>query len=167
MKITVLMGGTSSERNVSLASGIRIVQALRGRGHEVIALDPARGVLSASEERDLSTGRVGTAPPSLEALSKVAEGSFLPNLTSMKEIRDADVAFLALHGGQGEDGTIQALLDMAHVKYTGSGHLASALAMDKDLSKRLFRAADVNTADWLMAPATIEQGEGLLGLPGA
>ena len=140
MKITVLMGGTSSERNVSLASGIRIVQALRGRGHKVTALDPARGVLSAKEELELSTGKVGTEPPSLESLSKVAEGAFLPNLTSMKEIKDADVAFLALHGGQGEDGTIQALLDMAHVKYTGSGHLSSALAMDKDLSKKLFRS---------------------------
>jgi D-alanine-D-alanine ligase len=165
MKITVLMGGTSSERNVSLASGIRIVQALRSRGHKVTALDPARGVISEAEERELSTGRVGTAPPSLEALSKFAEGTFLPNLTSLEEIKDADVVFLGLHGGQGEDGTIQALLDMARVKYTGSGHLASALAMDKDLSKKLFRAADVSTADWLMAPATIEQVEGMLGLP--
>jgi D-alanine-D-alanine ligase len=165
MKITVLMGGTSSERNVSLASGIRITSALRERGHDVIALDPARGVISASEERELSTGKVGTQPPSLESLSKFAEGTFLPNLTSMKEIKNADVVFLGLHGGQGEDGTIQALLDMAHVKYTGSGHLASALALDKDLSKRLFRAAEVNTADWLMAPATIEQVEGILSLP--
>ncbi|HMG69849.1 MAG TPA: D-alanine--D-alanine ligase [Gemmatimonadaceae bacterium] len=165
MKITVFMGGTSSERNVSLASGIRIVQALRERGHKVTALDPARGVINASEERELSTGKVGVAPPSLEALSKFAEGTFLPNLTSMKEVKEADVAFLALHGGQGEDGTIQALLDMAHVKYTGSGHLASALAMDKDLSKKLFRAADVKTADWLMTPVTIEQVEGMLGLP--
>jgi D-alanine-D-alanine ligase len=165
MKITVLMGGTSSERNVSLASGIRITSALRERGHDVIALDPARGVISASEEHELSTGKVGTEPPSLEALSKFAEGTFLPNLTSMNEIKGADVVFLGLHGGQGEDGTIQALLDMAHVKYTGSGHLASALAMDKDLSKRLFRAAEVNTADWLMAPATIEQVEGILSLP--
>ena len=165
MKITVLMGGTSSERNVSLASGIRIVQALRGRGHKVTALDPARGVISASEERELSSGKVGTEPPSLESLSKFAEGTFLANLTSMKEIKDTDVAFLALHGGQGEDGTIQALLDMAHVKYTGSGHLSSALAMDKDLSKKLFRMEEVKTADWLMAPATIEQVEGMLGLP--
>ena len=165
MKITVLMGGTSSERNVSLASGIRIVQALRDRGHKVTALDPARGVLSAKEELALSTGKVGTEPPSLEALSKVAEGAFLPNLTSMKEIKEADVAFLALHGGQGEDGTIQALLDMARVKYTGSGHLSSALAMDKDLSKKLFRSEEVKTADWLMAPATIEQVEGMLGMP--
>jgi D-alanine-D-alanine ligase len=165
MKITVLMGGTSSERNVSLASGIRIVQALRGRGHKVTALDPARGVLSANEEQELSTGKVGAEPPSLEALSKVAQGAFLPNLTSMKEVKEADVAFLALHGGQGEDGTIQALLDMAQVKYTGSGHLASALAMDKDLSKKLFRAEEVKTADWLMEPVTVEQVEGMLGLP--
>jgi D-alanine-D-alanine ligase len=165
MNITVLMGGTSSERNVSLASGIRIVQALRSNGHKVTPLDPARGVISDADQRELATGKVGTEPPSLEALSKFAEGTFLPNLTSMKEIKDADVAFLALHGGQGEDGTIQALLDMAHVKYTGSGHLSSALAMDKDLSKKLFRTADVKTADWLMAPATTEQVEGMLGLP--
>jgi D-alanine-D-alanine ligase len=108
---------------------------------------------------------VGTEPPSLESLSKVAEGAFLPNLTSMKEITGADVVFLGLHGGQGEDGTIQALLDMAGVKYTGSGHLSSALAMDKDLSKKLFRVADVKTADWLMAPVSIEQVEGILDLP--
>jgi D-alanine-D-alanine ligase len=165
MKITVLMGGTSSERNVSLASGIRIVQALRGKGHKVIALDPARGVIDAAGEKALSTGKVGTEPPSLESLSKVAEGAFLPNLSSMKEITEADVVFLGLHGGQGEDGTIQALLDMAGVKYTGSGHLSSALAMDKDLSKKLFRAAEVNTADWLMAPVTIERVEGILDLP--
>jgi D-alanine-D-alanine ligase len=165
MKITVLMGGTSSERNVSLASGIRIVLALRERGHDVIALDPARGVISGAEEKELSTGKVGTKPPSLESLSKVAEGAFLPNLTSMKEIKNADVAFLALHGGKGEDGTIQALLDMAGVKYTGSGHLSSALAMDKDLSKKLFRAEDVQTADWLMVPVEIERVEGILGLP--
>ena len=165
MKITVLLGGTSSERNVSLASGIRIVKALRSRGHKVTALDPARGVISEAVERELSTGKVGTKPPSLKSLSKFAEGTFLPNLTSLKELRRADVVFLGLHGGQGEDGTIQALLDMAHVKYTGSGHLSSALAMDKDLSKKLFRVADVNTADWLMAPASIEQVEGMLGLP--
>jgi D-alanine-D-alanine ligase len=61
-----------------------------------------------------------------------------------------DVVFLALHGGQGEDGTLQALLDLTSVAYTGSGHLASALAMDKDLSKHLFRAAGVPTADWKM-----------------
>jgi D-alanine-D-alanine ligase len=165
MKITVLMGGTSSERNVSLASGIRIVMALRERGHQVTSLDPARGVISAAEEKDLAAGGVGTEPPSLEALSKFAEGAFLPNLLGMKEISEADVVFLALHGGKGEDGTIQALLDMANIRYTGSGHLSSALAMDKDLSKKLFRAENVKTADWIMAPVQVEQVEGILGLP--
>ena len=165
MKITVLLGGTSAERNVSLASGIRIVEALRARGHTVTALDPASGVVTADEERKLRESKVGTEPPSIDALSKVSETAFLPTLTTMPEVRRADVIFLALHGGQGEDGTIQALLDMAGAKYTGSGHLSSALAMDKDLSKKLFRAADVRTADWLMAPASVEEVEGILGLP--
>jgi D-alanine-D-alanine ligase len=165
MKITVLMGGTSSERNVSLASGIRIVEALRSKGHDVTSLDPAKGLISAEEERKLATGKVGTEPPSQESLAKFAEGAFLPDLTAMKEIRDADVVFLALHGGQGEDGTIQALLHMAKVRFTGSGLLASALALDKDLSKKLFRMEDVKTADWLMTPVTTEQVEGILGLP--
>jgi D-alanine-D-alanine ligase len=165
MKITVLMGGTSSERNVSLASGIRIVEALRSKGHDVTSLDPAKGLISAEEERKLATGKVGTEPPSQESLAKFAEGAFLPNLTAMKEIRNADVVFLALHGGQGEDGTIQALLHMAKVRFTGSGLLASALALDKDLSKKLFRMEDVKTADWLMTPVTTEQVEGILGLP--
>src|SRR5581483_5697208 len=62
--------------------------------------------------------------------------------------RRPDLVFLALHGGKGEDGTIQALLDLVGIPYTGSGHLASALAMDKDLSKRLFRDAGVPTPDW-------------------
>jgi D-alanine-D-alanine ligase len=69
-----------------------------------------------------------------------------------------DIVFLALHGGAGEDGRIQALLDLAGLSYTGSDHIASAAAMDKDLSKRLFRAAGVPTADWLMAPV----GEGVV-----
>jgi D-alanine-D-alanine ligase len=165
MRITVLLGGTSSERNVSLASGIRIVQALRSRGHTVVALDPAYGVLSAAEEKKLSEGNVGAEPPTLESLSSVSKETFLPALTTMPEMRGADVVFLALHGGQGEDGTLQALLDMADIDYTGSGHLASALAMDKDLSKKLFQAASVQTADWLMTPVSFEQVEGMLGLP--
>lgn len=165
MNVTVLLGGTSAERNVSLASGIRIVEALRSRGHRVAALDPAEGVMTAIQEKQLLESTVGTEPPSLESLSRVSAGAFLPTLTTMPEILDADVIFLALHGGQGEDGTIQALLDMAGVRYTGSGHLASALAMDKDLSKKLFLAADVRTAEWLMAPATVEEVEGILGLP--
>ena len=165
MKITVLMGGASAERNVSLASGIRIVLALRSNGHDVIAFDPSRGPLSEEEQRRLATSAVGTEPPSLESLAESTGGSFIPALERSPEIAGADVVFLALHGGQGEDGTIQALLDMAHIRYTGSGHLSSALAMDKDLSKILFRAAGVQTAHWMMAPASVEDVEKTLGFP--
>jgi D-alanine-D-alanine ligase len=165
MKITVLMGGASSERNVSLASGLRIAEALRSRGHQVIAYDPSKGVISPEEERRLSEGGVGREPPSPESLAATTGGSFLPALERQPELVNADVVFLGLHGGQGEDGTLQALLDMAHIRYTGSGHLASALAMDKDLSKKLFRAEGVSTPNWLMAPASIEEVERALGLP--
>ena len=151
MKITVLMGGTSAERDVSLASGVRIGQALRSRGHDVVSLDTARGVIDATEEAAmLGGGVVKSEPPAIEALEELSRTSLSPSLGMLPAIRSADVVFLALHGGQGEDGTLQALLDMAGVRYTGSGHLASALAMDKDLSKHLFRAAGVGTADWLM-----------------
>ena len=164
------MGGTSAERDVSFASGLRIAQALRSRGHQVTALDPAQGLLDAAAEARLLAGGVGVAPPSLEALAGIGPAPFIPNLTAMPEVRDADALFLALHGGHGEDGTIQALLDLTGVPYTGSGHLASALAMDKDLSKHLFRAAGVATAEWLMAPAgdapvNAAEVEARLGLP--
>jgi len=165
MKITVLMGGASSERNVSLASGLRIAAALRSRGHEVIAFDPSKGLISADAERELSEDGVGREPPSLESLAETTGGSFLPALERMPELVGAEVVFLALHGGQGEDGTLQALLDMARIRYTGSGHLSSALAMDKDLSKKLFRVEGVMTPDWLMAPASLEDVERKLGLP--
>ena len=165
MKITVLMGGSSAERNVSLASGIRIVLALRSRGHDVIAFDPSQGPITPQEEQRLASSAVGVDPPSLESLAQSTGGAFLSALETRPEISGADVVFLALHGGQGEDGTLQALLDMAHVRYTGSGHLSSALAMDKDLSKKLFVDAGVGTAEWLMAPATMEDVEKTFGFP--
>ena len=162
LKIAVLMGGTSAERDVSLASGIRITEALRARGHEVVAVDTVSGLLTAADEqRLLAGGVVKTIPPDTKALVRMNAAM----QGTLRALPTADVLFLALHGGQGEDGTLQALLDLTGVPYTGSGHLASALAMDKDLSKHLFRAAGVPTADWLMAPATPEQVEATLGFP--
>src|SRR5271168_4262193 len=84
---------------------------------------------------------------------------------SASDIRSADVVFLALHGGAGEDGRLQAMLDLAGLAYTGSNHIASAAAMDKDLSKRLFRSVGVPTADWLMEPATADAVGAALGWP--
>ena len=171
MRITVLMGGTSSERDVSLASGLRIAEALRTRGHEVRAVDTATGALSQNDERRMiAAGVVKLLPPPPDELARMNAESVAETAARLPKRGECDVAFLALHGGRGEDGTIQALLDLAGVPYTGSGHLASALAMDKDLSKHLMRAHDVQTADWLMAndPQSMPDVEHVvktLGLP--
>jgi len=165
MKITVLCGGTSSERDVSYASSLRIIEALRSRGHEVFAVDPATGPIDAATEQTLRKSGVKTEPPTVEELERLQRNAITATLGSIPEVRSADVVYIGLHGGQGEDGTVQALLDMGGIRYTGSGHLASALAMDKDLSKVLFRAAGVRTADWLMAPADLATVERKLGLP--
>jgi D-alanine-D-alanine ligase len=166
VRITVLLGGTSAERDVSIASGVRIAQALRARGHAVHAVDTVRGPLSLHDEHALLNAQVmKTVPPSLEELARINREALAQTVRLLPTPDDADVVFLGLHGGTGEDGTIQALLDLAGVPYTGSGRLASALAMDKDLSKRLFRAAGVQTADWLMAPATADEVEQALGYP--
>jgi D-alanine-D-alanine ligase len=171
MRITVLMGGTSSERDVSLASGLRIAEALRSRGHDVKVVDTAKGPVSETDERAmLAGGVVKTKPPTPDELARMNAESLAAMASRLPVRGDCDVAFLALHGGRGEDGTIQALLDLAGVPYTGSGHLASALAMDKDLSKHLMRAFGVRTADWIMATAaqpapSADEVERVLGWP--
>ena len=159
------MGGTSAERDVSIASGLRIAAALRSRGHEVVSLDTATGVIDANRERDLLAAGVQQAPPDLESLATMARQSLSPMLGTLPEVRQADVVFLALHGGQGEDGTLQALLDLGGVRYTGTGQLGSAMAMDKDVSKRLFRDHGVQTAEWLMAPASAKEVQDSIGFP--
>lgn len=159
------MGGTSAERDVSIASGVRIAVALRSRGHEVISLDTALGVIDDATEKRLLVAGVQQAPPDLASLAAMSERSLSPMLGTLPEVRAADVVFLALHGGQGEDGTLQALFDLSGVRYTGTGQLGSAIAMDKDISKRLFRDNGVTTADWLMAPATAAQVQAKLGFP--
>jgi D-alanine-D-alanine ligase len=164
MKIAVLFGGTSEERDVSIASAAQIIPVLRSLGHDVVAVDTAAGRLSPPDERKLLESRVAPAPPSDQSMATLRSGA-LTNPATAIDPRAIDVVFLALHGGAGEDGRIQALLDLAGLRYTGSNHIASAAAMDKDLSKRLFRAAGVPTADWLMAPASADEVVRTLGLP--
>jgi D-alanine-D-alanine ligase len=107
---------------------------------------------------------VAPAPPSEEELSLLSTDA-AHSLASTPELQEVDGVFLALHGGAGEDGTLQALLDLAGVPYTGSGLLGSAVAMDKDVAKRLLRAAGVPTPDWLMAPVPVEVAEREIGFP--
>ncbi len=164
MRIAVLFGGTSEERDVSIASAAQIIPALRALGHEVFAVDTATGRLPAADEQRLLASGVAPTPPSTTALDRMRGRTvaFAPGAT---EIRSVDVVFLALHGGAGEDGRLQAVLDLAGLAYTGSNHIASAVAMDKDLSKRLFRSAAIPTADWMMAPVTVPDIESALGWP--
>jgi D-alanine-D-alanine ligase len=164
MKIAVLFGGTSEERDVSIASAAQIIPALRALGHEVHAVDTATGRLSAPDEQRLLASRVAPAPPSSSAIEQVRARAVSLSPAHF-DIRATDVVFLALHGGAGEDGRIQALLDLAGMPYTGSNHIASAAAMDKDLAKRLFRSVGVPTADWLMAPVAAPEVERFVGWP--
>jgi D-alanine-D-alanine ligase len=163
LKIAVLLGGTSEERDVSIASAAQIIPGLRQLGHDVFAVDSATGRLAPPDERKLLAAAVAPEPPSDAVIAKV-RGRAITLSPAAVDIRDVDVVFLALHGGAGEDGRIQAMLDLAGITYTGSNHIASAVAMDKDLGKRLFRSVDVPTPDWLMAPAPPE-AIGRLGFP--
>jgi D-alanine-D-alanine ligase len=165
MRITVLTGGTSAERDVALASSVQVIAALRSIGHQVAVVDTARGFIPEADESRLLSGTVGAAPPSLTELEALEHGLLLAGLGNLAAVREADVLFLALHGGHGEDGTLQTILDMIGVPYTGSGPIGSAMAMDKDIAKHLFREAGVPTAPWLMAPATVQDVEQHLGWP--
>jgi D-alanine-D-alanine ligase len=159
LRIAVIFGGDSMERDVSVASARQVVAALRERGHEVLAIDMHRGLLAPADERKILAGEIEKAPPT------AAKNTQLPAPLVNGDWRDVDLAFLALHGGAGENGTIQSVLDLAGIAYTGSGRLGSALAWDKAISKQLFRFAGVPTPDWLLAPVPIEQVTAELGYP--
>jgi D-alanine-D-alanine ligase len=164
MKIAVLFGGTSEERDVSIASGSEVVKALRSAGHEVVAVDTATGVLDSAQEAKLLRSAVAPLPPGREQLDMLSNGDPTA-LTRAPELEGVDVLFLALHGGAEEGGTLQALLDMVGIPYTGSGMLGSAMAMDKDITKRLLRDAGIPTANWLMAPVSADDVDDGLGWP--
>ena len=162
MRIVLLMGGSSTERDISFVTGRGVGRALESRGHEVVALDPATGKrLSLSGTQ---TPRIGTAPGvGPEDVGK--ERSLV--LAKSTDLSQAEVVFIALHGGIGEDGTLQALLDLAAIPYTGSGMLASALAMDKARAKAMFRAGGIPTPRGMLLVDDREavDPEGLGGFP--
>ncbi|MEY4374400.1 MAG: hypothetical protein RL760_566 [Candidatus Eisenbacteria bacterium] len=147
MKVAVLMGGRSSEREISLRTGQGVAQALRNLGHDVTSVDAADGaVLEAGQEE--STARSREAVLALPVSGMLAAVQSAP-------VRDADVVFIALHGTYGEDGTIQAALELAGKTYTGSGVLASAIAMDKAMSKRVFEREAIPTPQWVVLEAGV------------
>lgn len=157
MKIVVLAGGLSPEREVSLSSGSLIANALMEKGHRVLLLDVYEGMRQLPDDPDSLFRSEGTYShvirsriPDLEALkARVGIGDALvgPNVAVL--CRMADRVFLAVHGAMGENGQLQAYLDCQGIGYTGSGYTGCLLAMDKELSKRLLRDAGIPTPEWV------------------
>ncbi len=164
MKVAVLLGGTSAERDVSIASGGQVLKALRARGHEAVAVDPVVGLLDSAEEWRVINRGVAAEPPDEATLARMSYAPLL-HLITTGGFSSFDVIFNGLHGGSGEDGRLQAVLDLAQLPYTGSGSLASGVAMDKEFSKRLFSQASVPTPDWIMGPCDVRDAVASLGLP--
>lgn len=159
MKIAVLFGGDSAERDVSVASGAQVVNALRSRGHEVVAVDTESGPLIEAEEAEVFARGIDREPPEPTTASR------LPIVVAALADADLDLVFLALHGGSGENGAVQSLLDIHGLRYTGSGRLGSSLAWDKGVSKQLFTLAQIPTPQWRMAPIGAEAIESDIGFP--
>ena len=159
MKIVVLAGGLSPERAVSLVTGTGICRALRQRGHRAILVDLFLGLETVPEDPetlfDAEDGlcpeaRIDTAAPDLEAVRRSRRDQspqvFGPHVLEL--CQRADVVFLGLHGQDGEDGRVQAALELLGVPYTGSGYLASGIAMDKAVAKRIMTAEGIPTPRW-------------------
>lgn len=138
LNVALIVGGTSPEREVSKSSGKSIYEALLNLGHNVTLLDPAYGK-NQPDEPNLFFDEKDFCPISNSNYIEVL------NLEIWNKI---DIAFLALHGKWGEDGTIQSIFELKGIKYTGSKVLSSAVAMDKIMSKILFEDFNVPTAKW-------------------
>ena len=137
-RVALLVGGTSPEREVSKMSGKGILQALKALQYPTIIIDPAYGLNQPKEEDKFFLEKDFAEMSNRNCIDAINSG-LLDNV---------DIVFSALHGKWAEDGTIQSLLELRGLKYTGSKVLASALAMDKEMSKVIFRQAGVKTADW-------------------
>lgn len=157
MRIIVLAGGLSPERDVSLSSGSLIANALIENGHDVMLLDLFLGndnkeILPVYRNKNSKYRFNYIVPehePDLTAIksSVISNNDFIGNGV-IDLCKDADVVFLGLHGSIGENGQLQAVFDMYGINYTGTKYIGSLLAMDKDISKKLMRENGILTADW-------------------
>ncbi|MFM8438741.1 MAG: D-alanine--D-alanine ligase, partial [Candidatus Kapaibacterium sp.] len=144
MNIAVLLGGNSPERNVSLASGSAVARALRSRGHHVVAIDPSHG---ADPIVDTETLEIPAGPPTAEDLAARPVSAYLEAVCS-PAFDGIDMVFSVLHGKNGEDGVMQALLEARGCRYTGSSVMGCSLTMDKCQTKIVFSAVNVPTPRW-------------------
>ena len=151
MKIVVLAGGTSTERTISIVSGTGICKALRQKGHQAVLADIFCGVENVDWEDpfpqeydvDAASAYMSGFNDKIEEMKKERRSFFGPNILQLCE--QADVVFLGLHGANGEDGKVQAAFDLMGIRYTGTGYLSSAMAMDKRITKEVFLMNNVPT----------------------
>ena len=145
MKIVVLAGGTSTEREVSIVTGTGVCKALRQKGHRAILVDVFCGVESVDTE-DLFPEKYDVEAASayitgfnsqIEEMKAARRDFFGPHVIEL--CKEADIVFLGLHGANGEDGRVQAAFDLMGIRYTGTGYLSSAMAMDKGITKWMFQ----------------------------
>ncbi len=174
MRIVVLAGGLSPEREVSLTSGSLIANALMGRGHAVALVDVYEGISGELTWRRagdaLYSAAVNEAVPDLAAVKAACGGrEALIGPGVLDACHAADVVFIALHGAMGENGQLQATLDNFDIRrYTGTGYIGSLLAMDKDLTKRMLTLANIPNAPWILFDAAHDDAARVqreIGLP--
>jgi D-alanine-D-alanine ligase len=154
MNIVVLAGGLSMERDVSLASGSLIANSLLESGHSAVLVDLYYGIEDEKMTFENTNGRyeykIPEVAPDLETIIASNGGRRNPIGKNVIEFcKTADVVFLALHGGVGENGKLQALLEMNNIKFTGSSSIGCMLSMDKIISKELVAFDGIPTAQWL------------------
>ena len=145
LRIALITGGSTPERDVALAGAGEVLRALRVAGHEVTAVDTVHGELGAEREGEFLALRVGRKPPSDADLAAAREREDVPGLLRLRAVSNAHLAFLVLHGLDGEGGLLQAVLELGRLPFTGSGVLASALAMEKASAKRVLQGAGIPT----------------------
>jgi len=148
-KIALFVGGTSPEREVSKSTSKGIYKALLNLGHQVVLIDPAYGENQPAAADEFFTEKDYAA---------ISNDNYI-KAVNLKQLDDVDLVFLGLHGKTCEDGLIQSLLELRGKKYTGSGVLASAIAMDKAMSKILFQHYNISTPKWLVADKTSSVAE--------
>ncbi len=146
MRVLLLAGGASNEREVSLTSGEAVFGALQRLGYEVQIIDPANGMSLLGGDGKFITS--GASRSTQEVVAASASSPALVKALDSCRFADMDVVFIALHGGAGENGAVQCLLELADKAYTGSDMTASAVAMDKAITKRLLASAKIQTPDW-------------------
>jgi D-alanine-D-alanine ligase len=139
VKTAVLLGGTTADPQVSLASGRGIVKGLKARGHEVTAIDAATAEVLSGERLE-TMARISAEPPAPFHGSR-------RGLATCRPLLEADLAFISVHGGEGEDGTLQAFFDLMDIPYTGSGTRACALTWDKQATRLYLRDGGIPVAD--------------------